>query len=168
MARTMRRGPRARAALSVAWLAGVSALAPPARGAGQDAVICDVRAIHGSGNAGAVDTGLALLRRQLSKPPFSAYKSFKLLGLSKLDLAQGKRKQLLLPTKKVLRLTFKERILGPKQEVRLRLHLSITPPRALGFLPGTLFTIADRGTLLVAGDRYDGGTLIVGITCRSK
>lgn len=168
MAGTTRRRLRGRAALIAASLGSASALAAPAMAAERDPVVCDVRSIHGSGKAGAEDKRLAFLHKQLAKPPFSAYKSFKLLGLAQLDLEQGKRQQLMLPTKKVLRLSFKERILGPKQDVRLRMHLSITPPRALGFLPGTLFTIADRGTLLVAGDPYDGGTLIVGITCRSK
>jgi hypothetical protein len=133
-----------------------------------DVVACTVRAMHGLEKAGRIDKRLTFLKKQLSKPPFSAFKTIDLLQTYKLAAAQGKVVRTKLPTKKILKLTFKEKLLGPKTSVRLRMHLSITPPRAIGYLPGTQFTIADGGTLLVAGDAYKGGTLVVGITCKSK
>jgi hypothetical protein len=135
--------------------------------AASDAVSCTARAILGEQKPGGVDKRLKLLAKQFSKPPFSAYESLRLLEAKELTIAQAATQKTLLPTKKVLKLQFKEKLLV-KGKVRLRMHLSITPPKAKAFLPGTLFTIADGGTLLVAGDSYQGGTLIVGITCKSK
>jgi hypothetical protein len=133
-----------------------------------DAVSCTIRSIHGLQAKGKIDKRLAFLRKQLSKPPFSAYRTMKLLEAKELKLAQAGRKKVPLPTGKVLKLTFKEKLLGRKDDIRLRMHLSITPPKAKRFLPGTLFTIADGGTLLVAGDKYKKGTLVVGITCEAE
>jgi hypothetical protein len=132
------------------------------------AVQCTIRSIHGLTGPGGIDKRLAFLRKQLSKPPFSAFKTLKLLEAKALVVPQNATKKAKLPTGKILKLTFKEQLLERKNKIRLRLHLSITPPKKTRFLPGTLYTIADRGTLLVAGDSYKGGTLVVGITCQSK
>lgn len=132
-----------------------------------DTVGCTARAILGEQKPGGIDKRLKLLAKQLAHPPFSAYTSLRLLEAKEMSIAQGGLAKAMLPTKKQLKLRFKEKLLVDGK-VRLRMHLSITPPKAKEFLPGTLFTIADGGTLLVAGDSYQGGTLIVGITCRSK
>lgn len=144
----------------------LAALAPAA--ARGDEVRCTIRTMHGLEKPGGIDRRLAFLRKQLSKPPFSAYKTIRLLESSDLTVPQNATRQVKLPTKKILKLTFKEKLLQRKDQLRLRLHLSITPPKQTKFLPGTLYTIADRGTLLVAGDRFEQGTLVVGITCQHK
>jgi hypothetical protein len=131
-------------------------------------VKCTIRAIHGLQAPGGIDKRLSFIRRELSRPQFSAYKTIKLLEAKEMEVPQGGQKQLTLPTGKILKLTFKERLLGRKDRIRLRLHLSITPPNEKRYLPGTLLTIANRGTLLVAGDKHQGGMLIVGITCQAK
>ena len=133
---------------------------------GDDQVNCTVRSMLGATKAGGVDKRLASLRAKFSKPPFSSYKTIRLLSSKALKIGHGKLQQTQLPTGKILRLTFKEALLV-KKKVRLRMHLSITPPKAKSFLPGTLFTIANGGTLLVAGDPHADGTLIVGITCKN-
>jgi hypothetical protein len=122
----------------------------------------DKKAAHG------VDRRLAFLRRQLGRAPFSAFKAFRLLDAKELVIPQGGRKELALPNGKVMRLTFKERLLGRKDRLNLRMHLSITPPKEKRFLPGTLFTIVNKGTLLVAGDKLKDGTLVVGVTCEAR
>ena len=156
-------------ALSPRWVVCLAlgfALAP--RSARGEDVQCTIRSMHGIEAPGGIDKRLASLRKQLAKPPFSAYKTIKLLEAKQLSLPQNKTQQVKLPTGKILKLTFKEKLLQRKDQLRLRLHLSITPPKQTKFLPGTLYTIADRGTLLVAGDRYQQGTLVVGITCQQK
>jgi hypothetical protein len=133
------------------------------------AVKCTIRSVLAEEKAGGgIDRRLAFLRREFGKPPFSAYRTLKLLESHDLVIAQDSRQRVNLPNGKILFLTFKERLLGRKDRLRLRMHLSITPPDEKRFLPGTLFTIANRGTLLVAGDKHKGGTLVVGITCAEK
>lgn len=161
--------------LCLLLLVSLPASADPARGregpprvAGGDSVKCTVRSIHARPGPGGIDKRLDFLRSQLSKPPFSSYKSFALLAAKDLHIPQAVTKQAQLPTKKVLKLTFKEKLLGRKNQLRLRMHLSIMPPGQTKYLPGTLFTIANRGTLLVAGAKHGKGILVVGITCEAK
>jgi len=135
--------------------------------AAADQVQCTIRAALGSEKAGGVDKRLVKLRKQFSKPPFSAFKSIKLLSTRALTIGQGASQRMTLPNSKVLKLTFKERLLAQGKQ-RLRLHLSITKPKSRKFLPGTLYTIADGGTLLVGGAQHQGGTLIFAITCKAK
>jgi len=158
------------------WLCAPLALLPaaafgetaPVKVATGASVKCTIRSMLGLQAPGEIDKRLAFMRRQFSRPQFSAFKTVKLLEAKELDIAQGGKKQLTLPTGKILKLTFKERLLGRKDRVRLRLHLSITPPKETRYFPGTVLTIADKGTLLVAGDKHQGGTLIVGLTCQAK
>jgi len=132
------------------------------------AVKCTIRSIIANESPGGIDKRLAFIKKQLSKPPFSAYRSLRLLEAKEIVVPQDGRRSLTLPNGKILKLTFKERLLGRKDRLRLRLHLSITPPKETRFLPGTLFTIVNHGTLLVAGDKLKDGTLVVGITCQTK
>ena len=133
------------------------------------AVKCTIRSILAEEKAGgSIDKRLTFMRREFGKPPFSAYRTLRLLDSRDLLIAQGSNQRVNLPNGKILRLTFKERLLGRKDRLRLRMHLSITPPNERRFLPGTLFTIGNNGTLLVAGDKHKGGTLVVGITCQTK
>lgn len=133
----------------------------------QDKANCTVRALHGLQTPGGVDKQIVSLKRQLSKPPFSAFKSIKQLSSKKLSVTQGALQKTTLPNGKVLQLSFKEKLLL-KQKLRLRMKLKIVKPGTKKFIAGTLFTIADGGTLLVAGTKYQNGTLIVGVTCKAQ
>jgi len=141
---------------------------PPAKAEPGPAVKCTIRSILGTQSPDGIDKKLAFLKRQLSKPPFSAYKTLKLIESKDLVVPQDHSSTLKLPNDKLLKLTFKERLLGRKDRLRLRLHLTISDPAQKRFLAGTLFTIINKGTLLVAGDKYKDGTLVVGITCQAK
>ena len=152
--------------LRLTMLTLVISLVPAAASA--EAVKCTIRTMHGLSSTGGLDKKLAFLNKQLTRPPFSAYKTIKLLSTQDLLIPMHAVKQLTLPSGKVLKLTYKEKLLERKKQVRLRLHLSITPPKQTRYLPGTLYTIADRGTLLVAGDPHKGGVLVVGITCQHQ
>ncbi len=129
---------------------------------------CAIRSILGLQSAGGIDKRLTFLRRQLTKPPFSAYKRLTLLEEKEIEIPQTAMKHVVLPNGKILKLTFKERLLGRKDRLKLRFHLSITPPKETRFLPGTIFTISNHGTLLVAGDKFRDGTLVVAMTCQVK
>jgi hypothetical protein len=135
-------------------------------------VKCTIRSVLAEEKPGGFDKRLAFLRKEFSKPPFSTYKTLKLLDSRDLVIPQDGSKRVSLPNGKLLRLQFKERLLGRKDRLKLRMHLSITPPNEKRFLPGTLFTIINKGTLLVAGDKVGGkptdGMLVVGITCQAK
>ena len=126
------------------------------------AVRCTVRCIHAHQRPGGIDRRLAFLSKQLKRPPFSAFKSFQLLTARDLTIPQkAAAKEARLPTKKVLRLAFREKLLDGKK-IKLRMLLTIKPKIK------TVFTIRDRGTMLLAGTKYKRGTLVVGITCSAR
>lgn len=134
-----------------------------------DPVSCVIRSIYGTAKeATGIDKQLSFLHRQLSRPPFSSFKTLKLLEEKNLEVPPGQMRQLSLPSGKILRLTYKDMLIGSKKKPRLRFNLSITPPKEKKFLPSTTFTLVNRGTLLVAGENFQQGTMIVGVTCWSK
>ncbi len=90
---------------------------------------CTIRSIHGLAAPGGLDKRLRPLHKQLARPPFSSFKTMKLIKASALVIPQNSMKQVTLPTGKILKLTFKEKLLERKDKVRLRMHLSITPPQ---------------------------------------
>jgi hypothetical protein len=141
---------------------------PEAKGELGPTVKCTIRSILAEEKAGGIDKRLEFLRREFSKPPFSAYHTLKLVDSRDMVIGQDSRQRVNLPNGKILRLTFKERLLGRRNRLRLRMQLSITPPNEKRFLPGTQFSIINKGTLLVAGDKLKDGTLVVGITCQEK
>ena len=126
-----------------------------------DSVKCTVRSIHAHQRPGGIDKRLAFMRKLLARPPFSAFKTFELVAVNVLDIPKAVTRETTLPTKKVLQLTFKDKLLVGKK-VRLRMHLTIKPKIK------TTFNIADRGTMLLAGATYKNGKLVVGITCAAK
>ena len=153
--------------LSAVLLVSLPALADPPpkkrspRVAQANAAGCTIRSIHAHQGKGGIDKRLAFLRKQLSRPPFSAFKAFGLVKAKELHIPRAVTREATLPTKKVLQLTFKDK-LSVGKKFRLRMHLVIKPRL------NTVFTIDNRGTLLVAGDKYKAGTLVVGITCAAK
>jgi hypothetical protein len=156
--------------ITASLLAGLVLASVPRHAHGEDtAVKCTVRMILAEEKpSGGLDKRLAFLKKQFSQPPFSAYKTISLLEVKELSILQGQRQQLTLPNGKLFRLTFKERLLGRKNRLRLRMHLSITPPKETRFLPGTLYTIGNKGLFLVGGDKHKGGTLVIATTCQAK
>lgn len=134
----------------------------PPRVAQGDRVSCTIRSILAHQGAGGIDKRLAFLRKQLSKPPFSAYKAFQLVESRVLAIPRNVTRETSLPTKKLLKVTFLDKLLV-KKKVRLRLNLTLKPR-----LKNTKLTIADGGTLVLAGDKYKNGVLVVGVTCSAK
>ncbi len=146
--------------------------AAPARGAvtrvaAADTVSCTVRSMQGLAAKGGIDKRLKLLNKQLSKPPFSLFKTIRLVEARKLSIAQGASSKTTLPDGKVLSLTFKEKLLV-KSRLRLRMFLTLAHPRTKKLLARTVYSIADGGTFLLAGAKFKGGTMIVGVTCKAR
>ena len=164
---TFVRGRRVREPLIVAALGCVLLTTGPVLAADQDAK-CTIHEMLGYEKSGGIDRRLSHLKKQLTQAPFSAFKTFKLLAVKGIVAPQRQKAKTVLSTGKVLSLTFKEKLLEKKGDVRLRMHLSIAPPKSKKYLPGTIFTIVNGGTLLVAGDKHEGGTVVVGITCVSQ
>ena len=139
-------------------------LAAPAR-ADQTAQTarCQVRTIHATHGDGGIDPQLAELRPQLSRAPFTAWKSFKLLALHQVQLMPGGASAFELPEGRQGILTYKQHMEaeGGKHRVRLQLEVKKGSQAQLS----TVFLLDEGGTVLSAGQKHGDGILILGVTC---
>jgi hypothetical protein len=142
--------------LALVVLLGATALgALPAEA--QSRASCAVRQMLGRKEPGGIAPEIKFLAPQLSKPPFTAWKSFQYLGRTDLQMTKDEAKQLVLATgRHRLRLTYLGREGG-----QLRLKLSIDPK----YLDVT-YRIVSGGTFLQVGLPHEGGTVIIATTCK--
>jgi hypothetical protein len=146
---------------ALGWLLGALLLAGTAHA--EDArpathAVGEVLVILAQPAEGPVDPSLSSLRA-LKEPPFNAYKSMKILSRSALELAQDQSFELDLPNGRWLRITLLER----RADGRWKVQVSINRPNQKDYLR-TLEVIASPGEpFFVAGQKYQGGTLVVGV-----
>ncbi|MCS6914025.1 MAG: hypothetical protein NZ890_12385 [Myxococcota bacterium] len=152
--------PLRRLLCALALLLPGLALAETQQAAGS--VQCTVRIIHARSEDGEVDPRLAPLRPQLSRPPMSSWRSFRLLQQHELRVGSEAPSTFAVPGEHEGALQFQGKVEGSK--VRLRLRLEIRDGRAR--LLNTVFVIDDGGTMLHGGIRHGDGVLVTGITCR--
>lgn len=142
--------------LALVMLIGSATLgASPA--AAQNRASCAVRQVLGSKDPGGLAPDIKFLAPQLSRPPFTAWKSFKYLSRTDLQMTKDEPKELVLATgRHKLTLTY----LG-REGKQLRLRMKIGPK----YLDVT-YKIVGGGTFLQVGLPHDGGTVIIAATCK--
>lgn len=136
------------------------ALALPLSTAGaEDAKVpAEVLVVLASGEEGAVDASLSHVRA-LKHPPFNEYKTLKLLSRLQVQLPRDQAVEIPLPNGRTLVL----RLVAKLPDGRAKVQLSISRPNRKDYLP-LLEVIASAGEpFFVAGQRYEGGTLVLGI-----
>jgi hypothetical protein len=145
----------------VASLAGLVVaqlgLASDAYAAG-DAVAGEVLVILGHSEGSYVDPALSKLAA-LQKAPFDSFPKKTLLSRAALDLSVGKETEVELPNGRKLRLQLIERT----SEGRYRVSLSINHPGKRDYLPLMTVSAAPGDPFFVAGQKHEGGTLIIGV-----
>jgi|GEM_PF-1265369 len=149
-----------RRALTLVMTAALCLMGAPLSAASADepAVPAEVLVVLASGEEGAVDASLSDIRA-LKHPPFNEYKTLKLLSRSKVQLPREQSVEIPLPNGRTLVL----RLVKKLPDGRAKLQVSISRPNRKEYLP-LLEVIASTGEpFFVAGQRYDGGTLVLGI-----
>lgn len=143
---------RSLAALLTVWLACAGAAHADAQAHGE------VLVILAGDEAGPTDPSLSSLKA-LKQPPFNAYRSMKILSRSRLELTLERAFELDLPNGRKLRITLRER----RSDGRAKVQVSINRPHQKDYLP-LLEVIASPGEpFFVAGQKYQGGTLVIGL-----
>ncbi|MET0390192.1 MAG: hypothetical protein ABW321_29740 [Polyangiales bacterium] len=119
----------------------------------------DVWILLASGDEeGTIDPSLSQLRG-LKQPPFNAYKSMKVLSRKAVPLPMDQPVELELPKRRTLIL----RLVARLPDGRAKLQLSILRPNQKDTLP-RLNVIASAGEpFFVAGQKFEGGTLVIGV-----
>ena len=123
-----------------------------------DAVQGEVFVILAGTEAGAIDPSLGSVKA-LKQPPFDSFKSMKILSRTQLTLKSGESAVVELPNGRRLQLTLIERM----PDGRNKVQVSINRPSQKDYLP-LLQVIASSGEpFFVAGQKYQGGTLVIGV-----
>ena len=139
-----------------------STLARPDRAA-TDGVPAEVLVVLAKEEAGEIDPALKKLTA-LRRPPFNSFRSMKILSRPKLTLTTGKDAFVSLPNGRRLKLT----LLRVMPDGRYKVRAAINRPEKSDYLP-LLQVVASAGDpFFVAGQGYQGGTLVVGVTVDPK
>jgi hypothetical protein len=127
---------------------------------------CAVRIIHALHEGEGIDPKITLLRPYLQKPPFTAWKQFKLLDDKELTLAPHGTATFELPNGKQASLTYVDHFIAHDGDHRLRLQFGISDKQKK--LLHTTFVLDEGGVLLQAGQKYESGLLVLGISCQTQ
>jgi hypothetical protein len=147
------RANAARAALLGLCLLGVARIAAAA-----DAPVkTQVLVILAKEEAGEIDPKLKQVRA-LQKPPFNGFKSMKVLSTSDVELSTDQAATVALPNGRTLQI----KLLQHLPDGRNKVQVSINRPEKQDYLP--LLTVTASGEpFFVAGQRFEGGTLVIGV-----
>lgn len=152
---------------------GTLAIAPPVNEAGiaqQPGVLApvsvasEVMLLHGTNNNSGIDPRLGKMAA-LSKPPFSAYNSYKLLSQATVLLPRGQAAPVALPTGRQLKIVYKD-VVQPQKPggpLRYQISASIQSPNGKSVLPLVEVNAKQGEWFWVGGQDYQGGSLFIGI-----
>ena len=145
---------------SLAW--GLTCTALPLLASAAQAEVANVPAevlvVLGSSEGAGIDPQLDKLEA-LRKPPFDAFPKKTLLQRVEVRLTLGSAAEIDLPNGRKLRLSWPDTL----KDGRFRLSLSINKPGQRDYLPVMTVVAASGDPFFVAGQKYDGGTLIIGV-----
>ena len=126
-------------------------------------VPAEVLVVLAKEDEGKIDPALKNLTA-LRRPPFNSFRSMKILSRPKLTLTPGKDAFVSLPNGRRLKLT----LLRVMPDGRYKVRAAINRPNKSDYLP-LLQVVASAGDpFFVAGQSYQGGTLVVGVTVDPK
>jgi hypothetical protein len=140
-----------------------------AAGAGADDAAparCDLRVIHALKEGSGIDPRITRLRPYLERAPFTAWHQFKLLDDKQLDLQPNGSADFDLPNGRKGTLTYLGHSLAPDGDHRLRLNLVLDKGGTHGI--NTIFKLDEGGVVMQAGQKYQSGLLIIGLSCKTE
>jgi hypothetical protein len=142
--------------LSFGTLAACLLYAEPAAAA--EPVKGEVLVVLGKEAAGSVDAELGQVKA-LQQPPFNGFKSMKVLSKSPVTLEIGQASTVELPNGRRLQLKLEERM----PDGRFKVTVSINQPDKQDYLPLLSMKVSPGEHFFVAGQKHEGGTLIIGV-----
>lgn len=123
-----------------------------------ESVAAEVFVILASEKAGKIAPALAEIKA-LRQPPFSSFRTMEVLQKSNVELKKGEPVTVTLPNGRRLMLKLTQQM----PDGRSKVQLSINRPNKKDYLP-LLEVIAKQGEpFFVAGQKYQGGTLVIGV-----
>jgi len=147
--------PELVAALAVT-LASASLVRPV--DAQEPTVRAEVLVVLARETAGTIDPELADLPA-LRRPPFNGFRSMEILERPVTQLRPGRDHDITLPNGRRMRLT----LLRITPDGRYQVRVSINRPQEADYLPLLTVVASPGDPFFVAGQAYQGGTLVIGI-----
>jgi hypothetical protein len=129
--------------------AGLAAAQAPVRG--------EVIVVLAKEEAGTIDKQLESVKA-LKKPPFNGFKSMKVLATHGVKLTDNGDATVSLPNGRTLQLKLLERM----PDGRHKVQVAINKKGKKDYLP-LLTVIASDEPFFVAGQKFEGGTLVIGV-----
>lgn len=139
-------------------LAVTASFAAPALAQADEKVAAEVLVVLAKEEPGEIDPALRDLPA-LTRPPFNAFKSMELLSRPKLELTPGKDSEITLPNGRKLRI----QVVQILPNGRFRVRVSINRPNERDYLPLVVVVASENEPFFVAGQAYQGGTLVIGV-----
>lgn len=118
----------------------------------------EVLVILAGDEEGPIDPDLSSVRA-LQVPPFNGYKAFKILSRSGLKLLPNRAEEIALPAARRLRIT----LLAKRKDGRFKVQVSINRPNKTDYLPLLEVAAKPGERFFVAGQKYQGGTILIGV-----
>jgi hypothetical protein len=126
-----------------------------------NAVNAEVTVIHATQEpSGSIDPRIGNMP-QLSKPPFSAYNTYKLLDRKTVVVEKSKTTNYALPNGRTLQIAAE-----PLPNKTYKVQASISRPEGGAFLKLLEVTASPNEPFFVAGQTYGKGSLVIAITIR--
>ncbi|MCD6499069.1 MAG: hypothetical protein J7M25_12335 [Deltaproteobacteria bacterium] len=148
----------------IGWFgAGANAWAGPVPGCR-----AQVRVIGASMKPAPLPKALKVWSRKLRQPPFSLFKSFKLIKTIDRDLTKNRSVTAVLAGPYVLTLELLSRAAGKRIRYRFRLKLTARKGKHVRVISSSTLRMDSGGTFFVAGPRLGPQTLILGITLTER
>src|SRR5690606_2648130 len=145
-------------ALALGALALAHGAVAEAQAKAEEKIEAEVLVVLAKEEPGEVDPALRSLPA-LSRPPFNAFKSMKLLSKPKLELTPGEDSEITLPNGRKLRI----QVVQILPNGRYRVKVSINRPNERDYLPLLHVVASENDPFFVAGQAYQGGTLVIGV-----
>jgi hypothetical protein len=108
--------------------------------------------------AGEIDATLANVPA-LRRPPFNSFRSMRVLSRPNVDLRPGQPVEVALPNGRRLQLVLQQVM----PDGRYRMRVSINRPNQNDYLPLLQVVASPGDPFFVAGQSYQGGTLVIGV-----
>jgi hypothetical protein len=154
-----------RALVRLLLAAGLVLAAGRARADGESAK-CSARIIHALDEGTGIDPQITLLRPYLEKKPFAAWKHFKLLEEKELTVARSATSRFALPNGRQVALTYLDHFTAEDGDHRMRLRFRLYDGKTEKV--ATTFVLDEGGLILLAGQRYENGMLVLGFSCKTQ
>ena len=140
-----------------------SSLARSDRASTTSSVPAEVLVVLAKEEAGKIDPQLQKLTA-LRRPPFNSFRSMTILSRPKLKLTPGKDALVSLPNGRRMKLT----LLRVMPDGRYKVRAAINRPDKSDYLPLLQVVASPGDPFFVAGQTYQGGTLVVGVIVDPK